>query len=127
MLKLSPYVKCVNIYSFFAFLMLALSCPLKADWLQVKAKVAGISTYSHTETILVTLVLSGTAVADCSNNTSFAISHSLSEEGRARMYSTLLAAQLAGKDVAIAFNRSGGCEPWDTNPMAYRTIVRISI
>ncbi|MEL4474617.1 hypothetical protein AAEH86_22490, partial [Shewanella algae] len=79
---------------FFAFLMLALSCPLKADWLQVKAKVAGISKYSHTETILVTLVtlvtlvLSGTAVADCSNNTSFAISHSLSEEGRARMYST---------------------------------------
>jgi len=88
--------------------------------------VKNISTYSSTETILVNLDSHGTAVEDCTNTTTFAISKTISSEARARMYALLLAAKSSNSSVTIAFNDVGNCEPWDANQNAYRIITRIN-
>ena len=97
-----------------------------AVWLNVKGKVTSIYTYASRETIIVSLDNVGANVAECSNKTAFAISKSISAEARSRMYSLLLAAHSANREVTIAFNDVGGCEPWDANASAYRRIARVN-
>ena len=112
--------------------LLALSTfSANAVWLNTTGEVKHIATYGTKNTILVTLgdsngeTLAGRAVSACSNTTSFAISHNISEEARNRMFSMLLAAKASGQKVTLAYNDVGNCEPWDSNSSVYRKIVRI--
>jgi hypothetical protein len=96
-----------------------------AGWIDTAGSVEHITTYGHTETILVKLSVNGTDVAECSSKVSFAISKSISEEARARMYSMLLAAQASGRNVRVSYDNVGGCEPWDANGNVFRKIDRL--
>lgn len=101
------------------------SAAANAAWLNVSGKVENIITYAHTETILVNISANGASVDACSNATTFAISKDISPEARARMYAMLLAAQSTERTVVVSFREVEGCEPWDSNPSAYRQIVRL--
>lgn len=105
--------------------LLIFSSVSQASWIEASGKVTSLMTYSSTETVLVTLTSEGSPVEQCSNTTTFAISKSASEESRSRMFAMLLTAKTAGTTVAVAFNSSGGCEPWGANPEAYRIIKRL--
>lgn len=107
------------------FVALFLSQSVCAYWVDVSGKVSSIITYAHTDTILVKLDASGSDVSECSNRTDFALSKSIPEERRAKMYSFLLAAKISGTPVTVSFNHSGSCEPWDANSSVYRIIARL--
>jgi hypothetical protein len=109
--------------AFFALLLMSASS--HAVWLNTAGKVTHIITYAGRETILVNISSDGSPVAECSNKTTFAISASISEEARARMYAMLLSAQATGRDVVLSYNDVGGCEPWGSNASVYRKIVRM--
>lgn len=96
-------------------------------WVSVSGKVTSITTYASTNTILVTLDKPGPSVSACGSQTVFAISKDLTSEARGRMYSHLLTAKASGSNVTISFQDVGGCEPWNSNPNAYRKIVRLRI
>ncbi|TRY28671.1 DUF5992 family protein [Aliiglaciecola sp. M165] len=96
-----------------------------AAWLNTTGTVSDVITYASTETVLVVLSSNGAPVEECSNTTTFAISKSISEEARARMFSILLAAKTTGSSVTLSYNDVGGCEPWDANSSAYRKITRL--
>lgn len=108
-----------------ASMLLLISAPGYAAWLEASGKIESIATYASNETILVTLSSPGKAVPACSNTTTFAISRSISAEARARMFSMLLAARAAGANITVAFDEAGGCEPWDANTNVYRIIKRM--
>ena len=110
---------------FLVSLLLLMPLESYAAWITASGKVTDLYTYASRETVLVKLDVNGADVAECSNKTFFAISKDISEEARARMYSTLLAAKVSGSTVSLAFNDVGGCEPWDSNPSVYRVITRI--
>ncbi len=105
--------------------LLTLSTTSNARWLDVSGNVTHLVTYAHNETILVTLDNTGNDVLECSNKVTFAISKTMSPEGRSRMYSLLLAAKTSGSRVTVSYNDVGNCEPWDANPNAYRKITRL--
>lgn len=96
-----------------------------AAWLNTSGKVTGIVTYMRSETILVTLSSSGTNVAECSSTVTFAISSSMSTEGRSRMYAMLLSAQATGRTIIVSYNEAGSCEAWGATQNVYRRIVRL--
>jgi hypothetical protein len=96
-----------------------------ASWIDTSGKVSSIITYAHIDTIIVNISSAGIDVAECANKTSFVISKSISSEARTRMYSMLLSAQATGRTVVLAYNNTGGCEPWGANANAYRKIVRL--
>ncbi|WP_230390677.1 hypothetical protein [Reinekea sp. G2M2-21] len=109
-------------------LALLIALPLKgfsAYWIDSAGTVNSITTYSGSDTILVSLSVSGTNVAQCTDKTVFAISADMPEERRARMYSMLLAAQASGRVVTVSYVNEGGCEPWGSNVNAYRKITRL--
>jgi len=111
---------------FLVFLIgLILSAYSNAAWIDTSGKVTSIITYAHTDTIIVNISAVGTDVTECSNKASFVISKSIGSEARTRMYSMLLSAQATGRTVVLAYNNTGGCEPWDANANAYRKIVRL--
>ncbi|NMM42537.1 hypothetical protein [Pseudoalteromonas arctica] len=68
----------------------------------------------------------GAPVAACSNKSSFIIPATYSEEARNRMYSTLLAAKMAGQTVMLAYNDIDNCDTWGVTPNVYRKIIRIT-
>ena len=109
----------------FTLMLFTLSFSSSATWLDAVGKVTGLTTYAHTETILVSISSPGADVAECSNKSTFAISSTMSAEGRARMYAMLLSAQATGRNVVISYNSVGNCEPWGPNQNAYRRIVRL--
>lgn len=113
------FLKAASIIMFF------LSNDAFAYWMDAKGKVTSIITYAHTDTILVKLDVSGTEVPECSNKSDFAISKSIPEDRRAKMYALLLAAKMSGTPVTVSFNHSGECEPWDSKTSVYRTIKRL--
>jgi hypothetical protein len=96
-----------------------------AYWVDASGKVTSIVTYAHTDTILVKLEVSGTEVAECSNKSEFAISKSVPDERRSKMYALLLAAKMSGTPVTVSYSHSGSCEPWDSNSSVYRMITRL--
>ena len=96
-----------------------------ASWISTSGTVENIITYAHPETILVDLSTDGTNVGECSNKKTFAISKSMSTEGRARMYAMLLSAQATGRVVTISFLDVDGCEPWFSTLNVYRKITII--
>lgn len=106
-------------------LALLFSADSAAVWLNTKAKITNIITYSSRNTILVQLEAEGAKVPECSNSNTFAISSTLDPEARARMYSTLLAARSADRPVIVSYNDAGGCEPWGNTSNVYRRIVRL--
>lgn len=108
----------------FVFLYI-LSTSANATWLNSSGKIVNIITYANKEAILVTISTNGIDVAECSNKSVFAISASISSEARARMYSMLLSAQATGRNITVAYNDVGGCEPWDSNSSVYRRINRL--
>ena len=105
--------------------LLLASVASKAAWIEASGKVNSIAIYSSTETILVTLNSHGAPVTGCSNTSAFAVSNSMSPEGRARMYAMLLAAKTAGTVITVAYDELGGCEPWGSNQSVYRIIRRM--
>jgi hypothetical protein len=109
----------------FGVLFFTISQVSNAAWVEASGEVNRIMTYATTDTILITLSSSGTSVPDCSNTSEFAISKSASEESRARMYAMALAAKTAGTTITVAYEESGGCEPWGSNTSVYRTIRRM--
>lgn len=94
-------------------------------WIDTQGKVKKLSTYAHTETVLVYLDNPGQSISQCTDTTAFAISHSISSEARSRMFSLLLAAKAAGTPVTVSYLNTGDCEPWDASTSAYRKITRI--
>ncbi len=110
---------------FMCLLALVFSTNTSAAWLEAGGKVVGLATYSSSETILVTLSANGSPVAECSNKSTFAISKTMSEEARARMYAMVLAAKAAGTIITVAYNETGSCEPWGSAPSVYRQIKRM--
>jgi hypothetical protein len=108
-----------------AFSLLIAPQQCMASWLDVSGKVTNIITYAHTETILVNLDVSGANVVECSNSRTFAISSTISAEGRSRMYAMLLSAQATGRSITVSYNSAGGCEAWGATPNTYRRIVRL--
>jgi len=115
----------MNMKLLIALFLLIPSQQSLASWLDTSGKVTQLVTYMHNETILVTLSASGAKVAECSNTQTFAISASMSAEGRSRMYAMLLSAQTTGRTITVSYNESGSCEAWDANQNAYRRIVRL--
>jgi hypothetical protein len=107
------------------FVFLCLSQGVYAYWVDASGKVASIITYAHTDTILVKLEVAGTEVPECSNKSEFAISKSIPEERRSKMYALLLASKMSGTPVTVSFSHSGSCEPWDSKSSVYRTITRL--
>lgn len=107
------------------FLMPLLSSDVFAYWIDTKGKVTSIITYAHTDTILIKLDAAGTEVPECSNKTDFAISKSVPEGRRSRMYAFLLAAKMSGTPVIVSFNHEGHCEHWDSKTSVYRSIQRL--
>ncbi|KPZ73121.1 hypothetical protein J8L86_12545 [Shewanella sp. MMG014] len=110
---------------FTVIILLLASSSSHAIWLNTTGKVASIVTYAGRDTVLVNLDNHGTAVAECANNSTFAISLHNSIEQRARMFAILLAAKASDKSVIISYSDTGGCEAWDSNPSAYRKITRL--
>ena len=108
------------------FLLTLLSFPSFAAWQNTSGTVTGITTYASRNTILISLSVAGKAT-DCSDSSVFAISQDLTPEARNRMYSMLLAAQASGSQVTLTYSDVGGCEAWDSNTAAYRTIIRAGI
>jgi hypothetical protein len=108
------------------FLVTVLSSNSYAVWLNTSGNIATITTYAHTNTILVSLSNDGHRINECSSDNVFAISSAMDSEARSRMYSMLLAAKSANKAVTISYSDVGNCEPWDSNRSAYRRIVRLS-
>lgn len=112
--------------NYLIFILLTLfSLPSNAVWLNTTGKVSNIVTYGGTETVLVNLSAKGTAVPECSNTSTFAISRSISPEQRARMFAILLAAKSSDRHVTVSYSDVGSCEPWDSNTNAYRKITRL--
>lgn len=107
------------------FVFLFLSKGVYAYWVDASGKVTSIITYAHTDTILVKLEVAGTEVPECDNKSDFAISKSVPEERRSKMYALLLAAKMSGTPVTVSFSHSGNCEPWDSNSSVYRMITRL--
>ena len=105
---------------------LLFSISANSAWLNTTGMITNLTTYSHTETILVALSNVGSDISACSDKTTFAISKSISPEARARMYSMLLAAQASGRPVVVSYSDTGGCEPWDASQNVFRQIVRLS-
>ncbi|AUI85897.1 hypothetical protein BS333_05615 [Vibrio azureus] len=96
-----------------------------AGWLNIAGKVKAISTYAHTNTIIVALEQQGTAIAGCSDTTSFAISKDLQPEARARMYSMALAAEASDSTITISYGGAANdCVKYDNN-VSFRKIVRM--
>lgn len=94
-------------------------------WIDTTGKVLSIATYATKETILVYLDNNGQDVTECSDKQAFAISNTLSSEGRARMYSMLLAAKTAGTPITVSYTNVGSCEAWGSNNSVYRRIMRL--
>ncbi|MDP2572707.1 hypothetical protein Q8W40_10980 [Vibrio penaeicida] len=109
----------------FSLASLLLSFPSYGKWLSTSGTITSLTTYGHTNTVLVSLTDQGANITECSNKTTFAISSSLDPEARSRMYSMLLAARASGKAVTISYSDVGGCEPWDRNLNVYRRITRL--
>lgn len=107
------------------FVFLFLSQGVYAYWIDASGKVTSIITYAHTDTILIKLEVAGTEVPECGNKSDFAISKSVPEERRSKMYALLLAAKMSGTPVTVSFSHSGNCEPWDSNSSVYRMITRL--
>ena len=96
-----------------------------AGWLNIAGKVKKISTYAHTNTIIVALEQQGTAIAGCSDTTSFAISKDLQPEARARMYSMALAAEASDSTITISYGGAANdCVKYNNN-VSFRKIVRM--
>ena len=93
-----------------------------ASWVSSTGTVKVLATYAHTETIIVEISDDDIGVGTCSNKKAFAISDSMSPEGRARMYSMLLAAQASGRKVTLSYLNEGGCESWFSTHDVYRKI-----
>lgn len=108
-----------------ALLLVTVSQQCVASWLDTSGKLTSLVTYMGKETILVTLDVSGSKVAECSNTRTFAISSSMSPEGRSRMYAMLLSAQATRRPVTVSYSESDGCEPWGATQNVYRQIVRL--
>jgi hypothetical protein len=116
-----------RVLSVVVFVMGASIGPLaNAAWLNTSGTVDRITTYYHRETVLIRLSSNGVDVPACSNNTTFAISKDISPEARARMFAMLLSAQATGREVTVTYSDAGSCESWDSNPSAYRRILRLS-
>lgn len=97
-----------------------------AAWLTSTGKVEHLLLY-QAHTVLVKLKdNNGSPVTACSNKEYFAIPASYTEESRNRMYSTLLAAKMADKQVSISYNDVDNCEPWGATTNVYRKITRIT-
>jgi len=105
-----------------ALLLVLFSNFTMAQWLTVSGPVKRIVTYAHTETILVEVSDEDVGAGTCSNKKTFAISSTMSEEGRARMYAMLLSAQATGREVLVSYLDDGGCEAWFGAHDVYRRI-----
>ncbi|WP_062567159.1 hypothetical protein [Pseudoalteromonas arabiensis] len=99
----------------------------KAVWISATGKVENMSIYSSTRILVKLENQNGAPVQACSNNEFFIIPAGYSEDSRDRMYSTLLAAKMAGATVSISYEDVGNCEPWGVTPNVYRRIVRLTI
>lgn len=110
---------------FFVLFLTLWSGAASAAWIEASGKITNMMTYATNNTILVTISSAGTPVDECSNNSSFAVSKSMDEEARSRMFAMLLAAKASGASVTIAYNDVGQCEPWGSNSSAYRKIQRL--
>ena len=105
--------------------LLFFSTSANAAWLVSTGKVEILLIYPKTQ-ILVKLSNNGSPIPACSNKEYFSISSTYSEEARNRMFSTLLAAKMAGKDVSISYNDVDNCDSWDSVSNVYRKVTRIT-
>jgi hypothetical protein len=106
-------------------LLLLVTVNANAAWIGVTGKVTTILLYDSTDSILVVLDSSGAAVAECSNNQTFAINGALPADRRNQMLSALMTAKASGQSVTIMFNDVGGCVSWGASSNVYRKIERV--
>ena len=109
---------------FFVVFALLFSVNSHAVWVNVTGTVVNMVTYAHTDTILVTLSVPGQDVVECVNKTQFAISSTMTEERRARIFAMLLSAKASETPVTIAYNDVGSCEAYGSTTNAYRRVLR---
>lgn len=103
-----------------------LSCNANAAWRTSTGYIEALAIYDRHQIIVTLKDNDGAPVAACSNKTQFIIPASYSEESRNRMYSTLLAAKMAGVPASISYNDVDNCDDWGATPNVYRKITRIT-
>jgi hypothetical protein len=106
-------------------LFLLITVNANSAWIGVTAKVETILLYDSSDSILVILDSPGAAVAECSNNQTFAINGTLPADRRNQMLSALMMAKASGQSVTIMFNDVGGCVSWGASSNVYRKIERV--
>ena len=99
---------------------------VKAAWLNSTGEIETLILYSQNQILVKLKGTNGAPVAACSNKEYFVIPASYPEESRNRMYSTLLAAKMAGVPASIAYSEVDNCDNWDATPNVYRKITRIT-
>ena len=99
----------------------------KAVWLNSSGEIENVIIYTSNKILVKLKNNNGANVTACSNKEYFAISSSYSEEARARMYSTLLAAKLAGRSVTLSYSDVNNCEAWGNSSSVYRRITRLTL
>jgi hypothetical protein len=109
----------------FGVLLIMASKSVLAGWNNTSGTVSSINNYAHTDTVLIKLSSLGEDVEACGNKDTFAIDGALPESRRNQIYSALLAAKASGKSVTLAYDDTGNCIAYGSNPSAYRGIVRI--
>lgn len=99
---------------------------VKAAWLNSAGEIETLILYSQNQILVKLKGNNGVPVAACSNKEFFVIPASYPEESRNRMYSTLLAAKMAGVPASIAYSEVDNCDAWGATPNVYRKITRIT-
>ncbi|HEA18104.1 MAG TPA: hypothetical protein ENH88_17005 [Pseudoalteromonas prydzensis] len=99
---------------------------VKAAWLNSTGEIETLILYSQNQILVKLKDNNGAPVAACSNKEHFIIPASYSEESRNRMYSTLLAAKMAGVPASISYSEVDNCDAWGATPNVYRKITRIT-
>lgn len=97
-----------------------------AEWINSSGQVESLSVYDRNKILVKLKDNNGSPIAACSNKEYFIIPATYSEESRNRMYSTLLAAKVAGQKVMLAYSDVGNCDAWGVTPNVYRKIIRLS-
>lgn len=100
--------------------------PAHAAWVEVAGTIQGITTYAHTNTVLVALSASGSA-GTCADASIFALDGALPEERRKQLLVMLVSGQARGAVVTLTYDNAGGCVTWDATPNVFRGIVRLSL
>ncbi|WP_276754504.1 hypothetical protein [Pseudoalteromonas marina] len=99
----------------------------KAVWLNSTGEIESVVIYTSNKILVKLKNNNGGDVVACSSKDFFAISSTYTEEARARMYSTLLAAKLAGRPVTLSYSDVSNCEAWGSSNNVYRRITRLAL